>query len=125
MGSNTLSLETEYDVWLTKWKRMYMNGSRAMIPETALKVLEMCDIDMFPTIHNLVHILATLPVCVATAERSFSTLRRLKTWLRTRMVEDRLNGLALMHIHREIAIDINKVIDRFAKSKSRRINFIL
>jgi hypothetical protein len=100
-----------------------MNNGK--IPETALEVLDVCDVDMFPAIHTLIHILATLPVSVATAERSFSTLRRLKTWLRTRMVEDRLNGLALMHIHRDISIDIDQVIDRFSKNKNRKLDFIL
>lgn len=35
------------------------------------------------------------------------------TWLRSRMIEDRLNGLALMHIHCDISIDIDRAIDRF------------
>jgi len=34
---------------------------------------------------NLLQMLATLPVSTATAERSFSTLKRLKTYLRTTM----------------------------------------
>jgi len=34
---------------------------------------------------NLLQILATLPASTATAQRSFSTLRRLKTYLRTTM----------------------------------------
>lgn len=123
LKNNAICLEAEYDVWLAKWNRVKMNNGR--IPETALEVLDVCDVDMFPAIHTLIHILATLPVSVATAERSFSTLRRLKTWLRTRMVEDRLNGLALMHIHRDISIDIEQVIDRFAKNKNRKLDFVL
>ena len=123
LKNNAICLEAEYDVWLAKWNRVKMNNGR--IPEIALEVLDVCDVDMFPAIHTLIHILATLPVSVATAERSFSTLRRLKTWLRTRMVEDRLNGLALMHIHRDISIDIEQVIDRFAKNKNRKLDFVL
>ncbi|KAE9542310.1 hypothetical protein AGLY_003437 [Aphis glycines] len=123
LKNNAICLEAEYDVWPAKWNRVKMNNGR--IPETALEVLDVCDVDMFPAIHTLIHILATLPVSVATAESSFSTLRRLKTWLRTRMVEDRLNGLALMHIHRNISIDIEQVIDRFAKNKNRKLDFVL
>lgn len=55
------------------------------------------------------HILATLPVGVWTPERSFSILRRLTMWLLSRMTEHRLNSLTLMHIHRDIFIDIDKV----------------
>lgn len=62
--------------------------------------------DMFPTVRNLLLVLATLPVSVATSKRSFSTLRRAKTLLRSRMAEDRLNGLCLLHIHRGIPQEI-------------------
>ena len=35
------------------------------------------------------------------------------------MVEERLNGLALMQIHQEIIPDIEKVIDKFAVGNTR------
>ncbi|KAK0140305.1 hypothetical protein N1851_022780 [Merluccius polli] len=35
------------------------------------------------------------------AERSFSALRRLKTWLRANMTQDRLNGVVVCHVHRD------------------------
>ena len=47
-------------------------------------------------------IFATLPVSSATAERSFSALKYLKSYLRSTMSEDRLNGLALAYIHRDL-----------------------
>ncbi|XP_028044471.1 zinc finger MYM-type protein 1-like, partial [Rhopalosiphum maidis] len=62
-------------------------------------------------------IICSLPISVATAERSFSTLRRLKTWLRSTIGEERLNGLALLHIHKDIPIDIENIITRFAEQK--------
>ena len=40
-----------------------------------------------------------LPVTSCEAERSFSTLRRLKTYLRTTMSQERLNGLALLNVY--------------------------
>ncbi|KAK4887135.1 hypothetical protein RN001_003406 [Aquatica leii] len=70
-------------------------------------------------------ILLSLPVSVATAETSFSTLRRTKTWLRSRILEDRLNCLCLLHIHRDIVPSTEKVIERFGKSKRRRLQIIL
>jgi len=50
----------------------------------------------------------------------FSTLtREEKTWLRLRMSEGRgrLTGLALLHIHRDIPVNAQAVIERFAKRK--------
>ena len=46
------------------------------------------DEDRFPNIKALLRICCTLPVGSADAERSFSCLRRLKTYLRNRMGED-------------------------------------
>lgn len=57
---------------------------------------------MFPTIYSLLQIFATLPVSAVSAERTYSTLRRLKTWLRARMSEQRLIGLCLLHAHRAL-----------------------
>ena len=38
------------------------------------------------------------------------------------MVSERLNGIALMHAHQEIVLDIGKVIDLFS-TKNRRRSF--
>lgn len=53
-------------------------------------------------------------------ERTFSTMKRVKTYLRNRMGQDRLNGLADLSIHREIGTSTEKVIDVFAE-KNRKI----
>lgn len=93
---------------------------------TARHVLKNCDEAIYPTIHRLLRILVTLPVSIASSERSFSALRRLKTWLRSTMAEDRLVGLALLHAHREMELDVDKIIDRYAKSNSnRRLPFVI
>jgi len=54
-----------------------------------------------PTIHTYLRVFCTLPVTNASSERSFSYLRRIKTWLRTTMLQERLVGLALLHTHHE------------------------
>jgi len=51
---------------------------------------------------------------VASSERSFSTFQQLKTWVRNSMGEERLTGSALMNIDRDIDLDVNDIIDRFA-----------
>lgn len=107
-------------LWAEKWRRISLQGGP--LPGSAFEALDACDSDMFPSISTLLAILATLPVSVATAERSFSTLRRVKTWLRSRMGDERLNGLCLLAVHREMHLDMNSIIDRFAKRKNRRLN---
>ncbi|KAL4084152.1 hypothetical protein QTP88_027985 [Uroleucon formosanum] len=48
-----------------------------------------------------------------------------KTWLRSKMSQDRLTGLALLNIHRSIEINVDDVIDRFTSLKKRNIDFVL
>ncbi|GBP88942.1 hypothetical protein EVAR_64362_1 [Eumeta japonica] len=47
-------------------------------------------------------ILLAMLCSTATIERSFSTLRRVKTWLRSTMTEDKLNGLCMLNVHRKL-----------------------
>ena len=69
----------------------------------------------------LLNLLAVIPVTSATPERTFSVLRRLKTYLRATMLESRLNGLALANIHKDIAISAEECVDAFIASKPRRM----
>ena len=71
--------------------------------------------------HTILQILTTIPISSASCERSISTIRNLKTYLRNTMVQDRLNGLALMHAHREMGLDLEKIIDLFANLHRRRM----
>ena len=47
------------------------------------------------------------------------SMKILKNRLRSSMLDERLNGLALMYIHKDIEIDISNVINRFALAKKR------
>ncbi|KAJ8884966.1 hypothetical protein PR048_011162 [Dryococelus australis] len=74
---------------------------------------------IFPLTHRLLFNLLTLPVSVATKECSFSALWHLKTWIRSGMGQQRLMGLALLHVHLNIYIDPQQVI-RFAEKRTHR-----
>ncbi|KAJ4921640.1 hypothetical protein JOQ06_027721 [Pogonophryne albipinna] len=67
----------------------------------------------------------TIPVTVATAERSFSKLKLIKTYLRSSMGQERLSGLATLSIENSRArkLDLSSVVDDFAERKARKINF--
>jgi len=96
--------------------------SKLTPPTTAIDSYSNCDVRFYPIIKQLLQILCTLPVSVATTERFFSTLRQLKTWTCFSMGEERLSGLALMH--RDNDISSENVIDRFAKSHATRLRVI-
>jgi hypothetical protein len=70
----------------------------------------------------------TIPMTTSEAERCFSTLKRIKTFLRSTMNSERLNVLAMLSIeknflscHPEIK---EKIIDLFAQIKTTRMDFI-
>lgn len=113
-------LEQEFRRWKTKWTM----DSADPKPANAIDALNHCSPLSFPKIALLLRIFATLPVSTSSAERSFSCLRRLKTYLRSTMKEERLNGLTSMHMQPDIDITAEEVIDLLALD-SRRLDFVL
>lgn len=114
---NFQDLDMELKLWEEYW--VTFEGD---IPEDIVSTLKAKPVGL-DNISILLRILGTLPVTSCGCERSFSAMRRLKTYTRSTMVSDRLNGLALMHVHQDIVPDIQKVIDLFALD-NRRLSFI-
>ena len=85
-----------------------------------MRANDMCSI--YPNLSTLYHIFLTLPISSAGAERSFSRLKLIKSYLRSTMTEERLSGLALLSIERQFAteLDYDKEMDYLAKMKPRR-----
>jgi hypothetical protein len=75
---------------------------------------------LYPSIDTILCIMLTMPVTSATAERSFSVLRQLKTYVRSTMNNDRLSSLALVHIHRDFSVDLDKVMEKFVSANTRK-----
>ena len=82
--------------------------------------------DIFPNLFIAIRILLTLPVTVASAERSFSKLKIIKNYLRSSMSQERLVGFALISIESEISgsLEYDKLIKEFAEIKARKMNII-
>lgn len=55
--------------------------------KNSIEALQICNKDIYPNIYFLFKILVTLPVSTTTPERSFSTLKRLKSYCRNSMNE--------------------------------------
>ncbi|ESN99201.1 hypothetical protein HELRODRAFT_153318, partial [Helobdella robusta] len=67
-------------------------------------------------------IFVTIPTTSATAERSFSGLKRLKTYLRSTMGQKRLNSVSLLHFHKDVAneMDLDSIINEFIQRNDQR-----
>lgn len=83
-------------------------------------------IDIFPNVFIALRILLTLPISVASGERSFSKLKRIKNYLRSSISQERLSGLATLAIENEIlnTIDTDTILKDFAKATSRKKGFL-
>ena len=76
----------------------------------------------FPNAWVAYRILLTILVTVASAERSFSKLKLIKSYLRSTMSQERLNGLS---IEKELVekLDYVNLISTFASKNARRVIF--
>ena len=90
------SLLGEVRRWQSLWRAKSEEG--ANLPHNLLLSFRFCDADAFPNIYCLLLIACTLPITSAEAERSFSLMRRLKTYARSTMSEERLSDLAVIAI---------------------------
>lgn len=107
------------DSELENWKQAIEDSllpSSSDIPE----VLDAAE-HIYPNIYTILKVLLAMPVSTATAERSFSAMKRLKTYLRNNMGHERMSSLALMNIHQKRIICTDTVLRDFDSSGHRRI----
>ena len=79
----------------------------------------------FPDLLRFAQLCLTLPLSSACAERSFSAMKRVKTYLRTTMCHDRLSSLCLLSIERTLSSklleDPTELVDAFTQQSTRRL----
>ena len=74
-------------------------------------------------VEKLLQLIFVMPSTNATSERSFSALRRLKSYLRTTMSQERLNFLVLLYVHKDRtdALDLKRVLNDFVDGSVHRL----
>ena len=87
--------------------------SKKKIPSFSDALLLLCNpdyslVDAYPTLCRVYAIAVAIPVSPSTAERSFSALKRVKTRIRSSMVQERLESLLSMSIERKILLKCDK-----------------
>ena len=65
---------TQLDIWKTKWKNF-----KGKLPDNLQSLMKETDKVIFPSIYEVIQILATIPVTTCSCERSISGLRRVET----------------------------------------------
>jgi hypothetical protein len=81
--------------------------------------------DCFPNATIAYRVLLTIPVTVASAERSFSKLKLLKNYLRSTMTQERLTDLATIALEGDLLdkIDYEYIIEDFISRSTKRMMF--
>lgn len=99
---------------LKRWTLKWQNKPSEQRPTSCAEAIKQCDALIYPNIFKL---LKTSCEC----ERSASTLRRLNTFMRSSMGEDRLSSLALIHTHYDMAVNLDEAVNIFSKLHPRRL----
>ena len=81
-------------------------------------------LDSFPNVYIAYRILLAITVTVASAERSFSKFKLIKSYLRSTMSQEKLSGLAVLSVEKEMlkALKYKNLISNFASQKVRKID---
>ena len=84
-----------------------------------------------PVVTDIANLAASMAITSVSCERTFSVLRRIKTYQRNTMTQNRTRNLMVLAVESELTHTLaqestfcDKVIDRFANKSDRRINLI-
>jgi hypothetical protein len=78
--------------------------------------------NFLPSVHELLRVSSLIPVTTATSERSLGGLKRIKSYLRTTMTQNRTCALLVLTTHRtllDLVSDIN-IAQQFVNGKPDR-----
>ena len=106
---------------IKNWRSVFLLLPTEQVPTTIASAVKSINAINFPNVFVLLKLVATLPITSCECERSFSNLRRLKTWLRTTMDTDRLGALALMNVHYSHDISYSRASELFFQLHPRRM----
>ena len=116
---NYYSCDAEQDHWETVW--LNSNQDQDQLPSTVETTISSMSITLFPNIHRVLTLLGVVPVTTCSCEQSISVQRRLKTYLRSTMLQDRYSNLVLMNIHYGMDIDNKEILDRLIIKHPKRL----
>ena len=91
-----------------------------------VKILPKEQLSMISDVIKIIKLILVNPATTASGERSFSAARRLKTWLRSTMKQERFNSVGILHAHKYLteSVDLISISNQFiAMNDNRKRNF--
>ena len=118
--SADLQTQQKFTLEVKRWKaRWELYPTDQVRPSHLCETLELVSKKWYPHLYCILKFYLTMPPSTATTERSFSVLKRAKTYLRATMWQDILSVLALLHIHRDIQPPLDAVV--FNNTRQRNL----
>ena len=89
-----------------------------------LQSLSTTEKDYYCEVIKLVKLILVMPATNTTSERSFSALRRLKTWLQSTTCQARLNWSMILHVHKDRTdkLPMSSVANEFSSRNDSRLH---
>ena len=90
-----------------------------------LKTFNNAELTIYSEVVTLLKLILVSPATNATSKRTFSAMRRIKTYLRSTMGQARLNSLMLLHVHKEKtdSLSLLDIANSFVNSEYRKSVF--
>ena len=95
-----LKFEVECDVLRVMFNESQLQHFKDVY--TRLKEIDYSQLSLIPNTITICKLLLVNPATTATAERSYSAARRIKTGMRSNMLALRLNSVSILHTHKLI-----------------------
>ena len=120
--SNLIALDIQLQNYIVDMQSNNMFLELKGIDELARKIVEAQKDVTYPLVYLLVKLVLTLPVAIATVERSFSAMKYIKNQLRNRMGDQWMNDCLVTYIKSDVfdSIDSETIMQRYQTMKTRR-----
>ena len=120
---NVYALEMQLQIFATNF---IMEGKKTSIKDILkyLRNISSAQRALLSEICIIAKLILVMPATNAVSERSFSALRRVKTYLRSTMKQTRLNHLMILHVHKDItdSLNLNDIGNEFVRCSEHRLS---
>ena len=120
---NVHALEMQLQIFATNF---IMEGKKTSIKDILkyLRNISSAQRALLSEIYIIAKLILVMPATNAVSERSFSALRRVKTYLRSTMKQTRLNHLMILHVHKDItdSLNLNDIGNEFVRCSEHRLS---
>ena len=127
-----LSNSEDISMWKEEfWQHVAKNAEKNVANQkpwpclpTLLQVFSKNDLhNLYPELFEVVRVVATLPVTVASCDRTHSKIKIINNYLRASMSDERLESLIQIAVEKDLAdkIELGSLVDVFKTVKNRKL----